>query len=96
MLVTRLPMRYCDFWHPTIIKLFSPRWRRNTLPAAATLSLGSRAPQLVEGLLLHLMVAWPEMCDRPLGLFAFLQQALEHDVACDDAIGDDQPLVSIG
>ena len=31
-----------------------------------------------------------------LGLFLFLQQALEHDVPCNDAIGDYQSLVSIG
>ena len=30
-----------------------------------------------------------------LVLFPFLQQALEHDVPCDDAIGDYQPLVGI-
>ena len=30
-----------------------------------------------------------------LGLFPFLQQALEHDVPCNNAIGDYQPLVGI-
>ena len=31
-----------------------------------------------------------------LDLFPFLQQALEHDVPCNDAIRDDQSIIGIG